>query len=68
MTTNQQRPGTPRRGWKIGAQHGQSTVEYALILLGAAAIALMVIAWATRSDAIGQLFDAVLGRVLQDAR
>lgn len=46
---------------------GQSTVEYALILLGAAAIALMVVAWVTRSDAIGQLFDTVLGRVLQQA-
>lgn len=46
---------------------GQSTVEYALILLGAAAIALVVVAWVTRTDAIGRLFDTVIGRVLQQA-
>jgi Flp pilus assembly pilin Flp len=48
-------------------QRGQSTVEYALILLGAAAIALVVVAWVTRTDAIGRLFDTVIGRVLQQA-
>jgi len=50
-----------------GEQRGQSTVEYALILLGAAAIALVVVAWVTRTDAIGRLFDTVIGRVLQQA-
>lgn len=49
-------------------ERAQSTVEYALILLGAAAIALMVVAWATSSDAIGRLFDGVVGRVLQQAQ
>ena len=48
-------------------ERAQSTVEYALILLGAAAIALVVVAWVTRSDAIGRLFDTVLARVLQQA-
>lgn len=50
-----------------GSERAQSTVEYALILLGAAAIALVVVAWVTRSDAIGRLFDTVLGRVLSHA-
>ena len=49
------------------SERAQSTVEYALILLGAAAIALVVVAWVTRSDAIGRLFDTVLGRVLSQA-
>ncbi|MFZ4518872.1 MAG: DUF4244 domain-containing protein [Microthrixaceae bacterium] len=50
-----------------GPQCGQSTVEYALVLLGAAAVALALVAWVTRSDAIGRLFDAVVGRILDRA-
>lgn len=48
-------------------ERGQSTVEYALILLGAAAVALVVVAWVTRTDLIGRLFDTVVGRILQQA-
>lgn len=48
-------------------QAGQSTVEYALILLGAAAVALVVVAWVTRTDMIGRLFDTVVGRILEQA-
>jgi Flp pilus assembly pilin Flp len=46
-------------------QRGQSTVEYALILLGAAAVALAVVAWVTRTDLIGRLFDVVVGSILR---
>jgi hypothetical protein len=46
---------------------GQTTVEYALVILAAAALATMVIAWATHSNAVGRLFDAVLDRVLGSA-
>ena len=46
---------------------GQTTAEYALVILGAAALATMVIAWATHSNAVGRLFDAVLDRVLGSA-
>lgn len=49
------------------AERGQSTVEYALLLLGAAAIALVVVAWVTRTDLIGRLFDTVIGRILSQA-
>ena len=49
---------------------GQATTEYALLMLGAAAIALLVIAWATAGGGagrIGRLFDhvidAVVGRI-----
>ena len=48
-------------------ERGQSTVEYALLLLGAAAIALVVVAWVTRTDLIGRLFDTVIGRILSQA-
>lgn len=46
---------------------GQATTEYALVLLGAAVIALLVIAWATDGGGagrIGELFDSVLTNVL----
>jgi len=46
---------------------GQTTAEYALVILGAAALATLVIAWATQSNAVGRLFDAVLDRVLGSA-
>ena len=41
-------------------QRGQASAEYALVLLGAAAVALLVVAWATKSDLIGKLLDTVL--------
>lgn len=46
---------------------GQATTEYALVMLGAAAIALLVIAWATAGGGagrIGQLFDRVIDAVV----
>lgn len=43
---------------------GQTTAEYALVLLAAAAIALLVIAWATKTNRIGKLFDFVLDQVI----
>ena len=46
---------------------GQTTAEYALVVLAAAALASMVIAWATHSNAVGRLFDTVLDRVLGSA-
>lgn len=48
----------------IPAEAGQTTAEYALVILGAAALAALLIAWAAQSNAIGRLFDAVLERVL----
>jgi hypothetical protein len=46
---------------------GQATTEYALVMLGAAAIALLVITWATAGGGagkIGRLFDRVLDGVV----
>ncbi len=47
--------------------HGQTTAEYALVLLGAAAIALLLAAWAVKSGKIAQLFDAVVGQLIDKA-
>ncbi len=44
-------------------QRGQATTEYALVLLGAAAVALLFLAWATRTGAIGSLLDTVLNSI-----
>ena len=43
---------------------GQSTAEYALVILGAVAIATLLITWATGSHAISKLFDSVISKVL----
>ena len=55
---------TGRLRARLGEDRGQSTAEYALVLLGAAAIALLVVAWATETDKVTDLFDSVVERVL----
>jgi Flp pilus assembly pilin Flp len=45
-------------------ERGQTTAEYALVLLGAAAVALLLIAWATKSGKIGQLLNAVMDSII----
>jgi Protein of unknown function (DUF4244) len=45
-------------------ESGQSTAEYALVILGAVAIATLLITWATGSHAITKLFDTVVDKVL----
>lgn len=45
-------------------ERGQATAEYALVLLGAAAIALLVVGWATKTNTVGRLLDAVFGQLL----
>jgi len=43
---------------------GQSTAEYALVLLGAAAVAMLLVAWATKTDKVTRLLNSVVDRVL----
>ncbi len=58
------RPGRVQRSGRAEAsQGGQATTEYALVLLGAAAVALLLVAWATRTGALGSLLDAVLDSI-----
>lgn len=42
---------------------GQATAEYALVLLGAAIVAIALITWATGSGQIGDLFDAIFDEI-----
>ena len=59
--------GRPSLRARAGTESGQATAEYALVLLGAAAIALLLVAWAAKSGKIGALFDAVLGQLIDKA-
>jgi len=46
---------------------GQATTEYALVLLGAALVALLLVGWATAGGGggkIGQLLDRVIDSVI----
>lgn len=43
---------------------GQTTAEYALVILGAAAVATLLVTWATHSQAVTRLFDTVISRIL----
>ncbi len=72
LTASLMGPGRPHRpaAVRTGARRrlrgasGQTTVEYALVLLGAAAIASLVIAWASGTDAVGRLMDLVMAHVV----
>lgn len=49
---------------QIDRQAGQATAEYALVLLGAAAVAIVFAAWAVKSGKIAELFDKVFDLIL----
>lgn len=54
------------RGYTRGAstrERGQAVTEYVLLLLGVAAIALAVTAWAAKSGKIGELLDRVFNEI-----
>ncbi len=49
-----------------GGDRGQATTEYALVMLGAAVVALLVVGWATSGGGagkIGHLFDRVIDAI-----
>ena len=45
-------------------QAGQSTAEYALVMIAAAAIAGLVVMWAHKTNLVSGLFNAVIKKVL----
>ena len=66
MTDTDPRPMRPAaHRTHAGGEAGQTTAEYALVLVGVAAIALLVVAWATQTDAVGRLLDAVLDSIIR---
>ena len=60
-------PAEESRPRRLRGQSGQATTEYALVLLAAALVALLVIAWATAGGGaarIARLFNAVIDSVI----
>jgi Flp pilus assembly pilin Flp len=51
----------------IRREGGQTTAEYALVILAAAAIAVVLIAWARSSGKLPAFFDQVIDDVIGDA-
>ena len=45
------------------SDRGQATAEYALILLGAAAVAMLLVSWVTKSNRVSNLLDAVFRHI-----
>lgn len=57
----------PQRSARTDRDRGQATTEYALVLLAAALIGVLVVGWATAGGgaaAIGGLFDKVVDSVI----
>ena len=49
-------------------ERGQTTAEYALVLLGAAGIALLLTMWARDTNKLGKLLDAVVDNLIEMVR
>jgi Flp pilus assembly pilin Flp len=50
-----------RRASRLRREEGQTTAEYALVILAAAAVAVVLIAWARSSGKLPAFFDGVIG-------
>jgi Flp pilus assembly pilin Flp len=48
-------------------EEGQTTAEYALVILAAAAVAVVLIAWAHSSGKLPAFFDQIIDTVIGDA-
>jgi Flp pilus assembly pilin Flp len=49
-------------------EDGQTTAEYALVLLAAAAVAFVLIAWAQSSDKLPAFFDMIIDSITGDVQ
>ena len=52
---------------RLSSEKGQTTAEYALVILAAAAVAVVLIAWAHSSGKLPAFFDQVIDDVTGDA-
>lgn len=59
--TSPERPSAePAAGRREG---GQTTAEYALVLLAAGTVAMLVVAWAQDNGAVGEFLDRILEKI-----
>jgi len=52
---------------RLSEQVGQTTAEYALVILAAAAVAVVLIAWARSSGKLPAFFDNIIDKVAGSA-
>jgi Flp pilus assembly pilin Flp len=53
---------------RIAEEVGQTTAEYALVILAAAAVAVVLIAWARSSGKLPAFFDNIIDQVAGSAQ
>jgi Flp pilus assembly pilin Flp len=53
---------------RVAREIGQTTAEYALVILAAAAIAVVLIAWARSSGKLPAFFDNIIDQVAGNAQ
>jgi Flp pilus assembly pilin Flp len=63
LPTPQNDPGLLVSSGSNHSEEGQASVEYALVLLGAALVASLLISWATKTNLLDQLFDHILNLI-----
>jgi hypothetical protein len=52
---------------RLSSERGQTTAEYALVILAAAAIALVLLAWARSSGKLPAFFDGIIDRIVGES-
>jgi Flp pilus assembly pilin Flp len=52
---------------RVAEQAGQTTAEYALVMLAAAAVAVVLIVWAQSSGKLPAFFDSIIDQVAGSA-
>ena len=52
----------------LRTERGQTTAEYALVILAAAAVAVVLIAWARSSGKLPAFFDSIIDQVAGSAQ
>ncbi len=55
------------RPLELRRQDGQTTAEYALVILAAAAVAVVLIAWARSSGRLPAFFNSIVDSLMGDA-
>jgi len=56
-----------RRRLRAAGEAGQTSAEYALVLLGAAMVAMLVVAWARSTGKVGDLLDGIIEDIIDTA-
>jgi hypothetical protein len=51
----------------LDREEGQTSAEYALVLLGAAMVAMLVVAWAQGTGKVGDLLDGIVDDIIDTA-